>query len=664
MRTKILQVLFIIWALQTFSQSFSKHPIAITPLNKPVFNYNDSIYKSYLVKRYSDKFIFQGRMDDFVEMNVSNAREIFNGNYVYSNLQKETQYLETLLQKTIPKELFSDDIKVYIVKDNYPNAYCREDGSIFIHIGLLSLYDTEAELASVLCHEFGHYYYMHSVKRFKKVSTAVDIMGVGQLLSIYNIIISPVTAVTLFHQIRKQEKQSDMMAAKLFAKNNFSPNAIITEKEKDLVNEAASKSEKGYRKPSGILSTHPATKKRLKRMRKAVKNIKNNNYHFQADSVMFRKLRERVTDECIYNYFEYGDYYNCYRLSYLKHLQYPEDEFYLYFSLESLRRRLALYPKLGEKIFITEHYYVPKTNRRSKRTSSIHYNLATVYGLNKEEIVMLQNKKLSDTSNIEFITNRNALDYFSKEAMNCRECYSSLRHMGLPFTTPDTAGFATELQHLLYSQTFSKTEENKMNPQFPVFFSNLIQTKRGKKVLKRSQLDTTSVETSSFRIYLNGKSEQARAELDSTFNLLPALNFREAASVNQLLTLLSNKLVYDNFNVTNGFKKSHFYKQKSKPVVSEINLYNDIPELHAIVKKYNYRKIFFVDFVETKPNGGFSPPGRNSMDLLIYCLDPLKNKVYRISKKCDFKFSSKEEIFNLYPQLIDYLKELKAKPLN
>jgi predicted Zn-dependent protease len=68
-----------------------------------------------------------------------------------------------------------------VVEDPTPNAFALPGGPIFLTRGMLTLMDSEAELASVLGHEIGHITARHSVNQMSKAQLAQLSLGLGSV---------------------------------------------------------------------------------------------------------------------------------------------------------------------------------------------------------------------------------------------------------------------------------------------------------------------------------------------------------------------------------------------------------------------------------------------------------------------------------------------------
>lgn len=63
-------------------------------------------------------------------------------------------------------DLKNQSVNIRLIRDPDVNACAFEDGTIYVNIGLIAKYNTEAEIAAVLGHELGHVNLNHSYKNY------------------------------------------------------------------------------------------------------------------------------------------------------------------------------------------------------------------------------------------------------------------------------------------------------------------------------------------------------------------------------------------------------------------------------------------------------------------------------------------------------------------
>ena len=75
----------------------------------------------------------------------------------------------------------ADDLRIYIVRDPDLNASMFPTGMLLVHTGLLARLDSEAQYASVLGHEAGHYFLRHGIDRYRELRDKSAIATVASL---------------------------------------------------------------------------------------------------------------------------------------------------------------------------------------------------------------------------------------------------------------------------------------------------------------------------------------------------------------------------------------------------------------------------------------------------------------------------------------------------
>lgn len=160
--------------------------------------------------------------------------------------------------------------EVVVFEDPTPNAFALPGNKIGVHTGMLTLVDTQDQLAAVIGHEVGHVLAKHSNER------ASQEMAVNQGLNIIQAVAAPQTPLgqtavgllgvgaqygVLMPFSRTHESEADMIGVDLMAKAGFDPRQSILLWQKM---EAASKGQQ----PTEFLSTHPSHETRIQDLEK------------------------------------------------------------------------------------------------------------------------------------------------------------------------------------------------------------------------------------------------------------------------------------------------------------------------------------------------------------------------------------------------------------
>jgi predicted Zn-dependent protease len=147
-----------------------------------------------------------------------------------------------------------------VVDSNDINAFATMGGFVYINLGLIKAADNEAELASVIAHEIGHITGRHAVKQLREMSIAQGVATAAGLNKNKAVQIGVEMALRR-PRSRGAELDADRRGLKMLAGAGYDLQGAITFMEKLL--------QKGGSVPS-ILSTHPATSKRIEEMQKIV----------------------------------------------------------------------------------------------------------------------------------------------------------------------------------------------------------------------------------------------------------------------------------------------------------------------------------------------------------------------------------------------------------
>lgn len=127
-------------------------------LPKNLYNYNSNLKKTKLT--LEEEFVVSNEY--FLE------NLLLNGNVVYGD--EISKYLQKVLNHILTSNnLKPDSFKVFLIKSSEFNAFATYDKKFFITVGTLAKLNSEAELASIMCHELTHIFKKHIRQSFFEI---------------------------------------------------------------------------------------------------------------------------------------------------------------------------------------------------------------------------------------------------------------------------------------------------------------------------------------------------------------------------------------------------------------------------------------------------------------------------------------------------------------
>tara|TARA_Y100001960_G_scaffold74744_1_gene79689 strand:- start:1521 stop:2714 length:1194 start_codon:yes stop_codon:yes gene_type:complete len=189
---------------------------------------------------------------------------------------------------------YCEDMRVYVQDVPYFNAFMAPNGMMVVWTGLLLRAENEAQLATVIGHEAGHYIKRHSLKTWLDAKARTDLMvimslglGVGGVPfggDIFNVT-QLLQAGFMAKHSRDNEREADKIGL------DFLINAGYDAKEAPKIWENIIKEmELGeINKPLSFLASHPAPKERIDNLKEQAKEYKNKENKKNTD-----KLKEKV----------------------------------------------------------------------------------------------------------------------------------------------------------------------------------------------------------------------------------------------------------------------------------------------------------------------------------------------------------------------------------
>jgi beta-barrel assembly-enhancing protease len=173
--------------------------------------------------------------------------------------------------------------RLYIIRTPYFNASMAPNGMMVVWTGLLLRARNEAELATVLAHEFGHFENLHSIQSFRDIRAKTDAMAWLSFLPYGVGLIGQVSLIgSVFSFNRDMERQADLASLDYMAANGYQPMAasnIWEQLRAEMDATAAERHVKSRKdKNGGFFATHPNTGDRMEYLRAAAVKKAGGNY--------------------------------------------------------------------------------------------------------------------------------------------------------------------------------------------------------------------------------------------------------------------------------------------------------------------------------------------------------------------------------------------------
>ncbi len=233
----------------------------------------DATYAPYVPQDDDERGLWR-QVDEF-------ERQFKNSNFVIRD-EKLNAYVKEVLCKTVGPECHN--IRLYLVRNPYFNASMAPNGMMQVWSGLLLRVQDEAQLATVLGHEFGHYKKLHSLQNFRNIRSKTNTMGwlsvlpLGGLASLGLQLAQFGLIGSIFSFNRGMEAEADLESIGYLNANGYDPAAAaeIWSQLRDEADATALARGKKSRKDKngGIYATHPPTKERMTYLRDTAVQLK------------------------------------------------------------------------------------------------------------------------------------------------------------------------------------------------------------------------------------------------------------------------------------------------------------------------------------------------------------------------------------------------------
>lgn len=170
---------------------------------------------------------------------------------------------------------YCKDLRIYIMNVPQFNASMAPNGMMLLWTGALLRMRDEAELASVLGHEVGHFTAQHSLKQWRKLKDMSSLLSAFQLLA-YGAGVPDAAMLgalagyaSIFKFGRDQEREADRLGFAALVDDGYDAQAAADIWARMLREENTRR----YGRPTPIFSSHPETEERLADVRIAAAAI-------------------------------------------------------------------------------------------------------------------------------------------------------------------------------------------------------------------------------------------------------------------------------------------------------------------------------------------------------------------------------------------------------
>ena len=173
---------------------------------------------------------------------------------------------------------YCKDIRVYILRVPYFNASMAPNGAMQVWTGALLRVQNEAQLATILSHEIGHYLRRHSLQRYRAIINQSGALLVFQLATAVAgaPIAGDVAALAILANLqsfnRDQEREADGYGLHLMYEQNYDPNEAHKIWDR-LIAEVEATKDEDRKKRDPFFASHPPSEERRDALKKFAAKI-------------------------------------------------------------------------------------------------------------------------------------------------------------------------------------------------------------------------------------------------------------------------------------------------------------------------------------------------------------------------------------------------------
>ncbi len=188
---------------------------------------------------------------DEVERKVATSKDLIRDEGI-------NQYMKDVLCRSVGDDR-CNATRIYVVRNNAFNASMAPNGMMMVNSGLLLRMRNEAELASVLGHEFSHFEQRHSLQLFKRLRSGSDIASIVSV--VVGVPLGAFFLLDVFSFNRDMEKEADVASADYLAASPYASRAAADIWVRLIDEDDARAEERNRRKrgrSTGWFASHPA----------------------------------------------------------------------------------------------------------------------------------------------------------------------------------------------------------------------------------------------------------------------------------------------------------------------------------------------------------------------------------------------------------------------
>lgn len=186
------------------------------------------------------------------------------------------KYLQQVGEKVVPQAALERVTwRFRVLRDPTPNAFSLPNGSVYIHSGLLSALENEAQLAGILGHEATHVINRHAYleyRSYRKKTAAINIVsgtaGYGGFFGMYGYaasvvlqsVIPSIMTATIYGYNRDLEREADLAGLKAMVAAGYQPSEMAA----SFRLLRSGHEVQLQKEPGGLYTDHPKLEDRIK----------------------------------------------------------------------------------------------------------------------------------------------------------------------------------------------------------------------------------------------------------------------------------------------------------------------------------------------------------------------------------------------------------------